>query len=294
MKDYIYLNYNIYVEKIYFSDNRHYFFINDYKIYIIKLKNEEISKVEKLIELTNNIYNKVKVNTFILNNTNKYFTKYDKDYIILMRVNNFENDFSLNYLYKFWNINSNIDSYNILDSWINEIDNLEKNVVEYNEEFPLIKKSINYYIGMAENAIELLNIYKLEIEKYNDSIGHKISYKLFDDNSLFDPFVFIRTNKMYDISNYIKYKFFKNETNYSEIETFLINNNDYENIFLFCNLLYPSVYFDLIKKIMIEKEEESKILSIIKLRKKYNKILIFCKKIVKNNINIQLINWIDK
>ena len=84
------------------------------------------------------------------------------------------------------------------------------------------------------------------------------------------------------------------ENNYNEIETFLINNNDYENIFLFCNLLYPSVYFDLIKKIMIEKEEESKILSIIKLRKKYNKILIFCKKIVKNNINIQLINWIDK
>jgi len=294
MKDFIYLNYNIYVEKIYSKDNKYFFFINDYKIYIKKIKKEEISKIEKLVLLTNNLYSKIKVNTFLLNNNNKYFTKHNEDFIVLIKVNNSENDFCLNDLIKFWDINLRIEKFNIIKEWMDEIDDIEKKLIEYNQEFPLIKKSINYYIGMAENALELLNNYKNQIEKYNDSIGHKISYRLFEDNNLYDPFIFIKTNKMYDISNYIKFKFLKNNINYNEIESFFINRDNYENVFLFCNLLYPSVYFDLIKKIMLEKEKEVKLLSMIKLRKKYNKLLIFCKKIVKNDKNIKLINWIDK
>ena len=294
MKDFIYLNYNIYVEKIYSKDNKYFFFINDYKIYIKKIKKEEISKIEKLVLLTNNLYSKIKVNTFLLNNNNKYFTKHNEDFIVLIKVNDSENDFCLNDLIKFWDINLRIEKFNIIKEWMDEIDDIEKKLIEYNQEFPLIKKSINYYIGMAENALELLNNYKNQIEKYNDSIGHKISYRLFEDNNLYDPFIFIKTNKMYDISNYIKFKFLKNNINYNEIESFFINRDNYENVFLFCNLLYPSVYFDLIKKIMLEKEKEVKLLSMIKLRKKYNKLLIFCKKIVKNDKNIKLINWIDK
>ena len=99
---------------------------------------------------------------------------------------------------------------------------------------------------------------------------------------------------MYDVSNYIKYIFLKNEIDYNEVESFFINGSEYENIFLFCNLLYPSVYFDLVKKILAGEEEESKIKLFINKIKKYNKLLRFCKKIVKNNKNIQLINWFDK
>ena len=294
MKDILYSNYDIRVDEIYIKNNKHFFFINNNKIYIYECSKEELDKINKLIIITNELYKIIKVNTFIKNKNNTFFTKHNENFIVLVKVNNIENDFDKNDIYKFWNINTNLDNYNIIDEWTKEVDDLENKMIEYNKEFQLIQESINYFIGMAENAIELLNDNKKIINNYNDSIGHKLSYELFNSNSLYNPFTFIKTNKMYDVSNYIKYIFLKNEIDYNEVESFFINGSEYENIFLFCNLLYPSVYFDLVKKILAGEEEESKIKLFINKIKKYNKLLRFCKKIVKNNKNIQLINWFDK
>ena len=292
MKDFIYLNYDLYVDKIYFN-KRYFFFASDYKIYIIKFNKDSLEGMNKLINLTNNLYTFIPVNTFLLNKNNEFISKYNDEYILLLRVNNIEKDFELNDIYKFWNINSNLDNYNILDDWMKIIDNLEKKLTTYNKEYPIIQKSVNYFIGLGENAIELLMDYNNQINNNNDSIGHKLSYELFNNNDLYDPFLFIKTNKMYDISNYIKYKFLKNEIDYNEIELFFLNGNEYENVFLFSCLLYPSIYFDLVNNILLEKEEEGKIELFIKRRKKYIKLLSFCKKIVKNNKNIKLINWFE-
>ena len=292
MKDFIYLNYDLYVDKIYFN-KRYFFFASDYKIYIIKFNKDSLEGMNKLISLTNNLYTFIPVNTFLLNKNNEFISKYNDEYILLLRVNNIEKDFELNDIYKFWNINSNLDNYNILDDWMKIIDNLEKKLTTYNKEYPIIQKSVNYFIGLGENAIELLMDYNNQINNNNDSIGHKLSYELFNNNDLYNPFLFIKTNKMYDISNYIKYKFLKNEIDYNEIELFFLNGNEYENVFLFSCLLYPSIYFDLVNNILLEKEEEGKIELFIKRRKKYIKLLSFCKKIVKNNKNIKLINWFE-
>lgn len=293
MKDFIYLNYDIFVDKIYLNYKYNFFFYNNYKVYIIKIKKEEINKIEKLIILTNDLYKYINVNTFLLNKDNNFISKYNDEYLCLIRVNNIENDFDLKDIHKFWNINSLLDDYNIIDDWEKEVDTLEQKLIEYNKEFLLIQNCINYFIGMAENAIQLLNDYSQIIDKHNDSIGHKISYELFNNNSLYDPLTFIKTNKMYDISNYIKYKFLRNELDYNEIESFFLNGNEYENVFLFSNLLYPNIFFDLVNNIMAEKVEEVKIQIFIKKRKNYIKLLSFCKKIVKNNKNIKLINWFN-
>ena len=157
MKDILYSNYDIRVDEIYIKNNKHFFFINNNKIYIYECRKDEIEKINKLIIITNELYKNIKVNTFIKNKNNTFFTKYNENFIVLVKVNNIENDFDKNDIYKFWNINTNLDNYNIIDEWTKEVDDLENKMIEYNKEFQLIQESINYFIGMAENAIELLN-----------------------------------------------------------------------------------------------------------------------------------------
>ena len=104
MKNFIFLNYNINIEKIYTDDEKKYFFINDTKIYIKKYGND-VKYLDTLVELTNQLYyNNLNVYTFLLNNENKYYTKKDNEYIILLKVNSFENDVNIDSLLKFQNI----------------------------------------------------------------------------------------------------------------------------------------------------------------------------------------------
>ena len=192
MKNFIFLNYNIEVDKIY---NNKYFFINDEKIYIIETDKKE-KDIDYLGILSNELFlHGIKVNTFIINNEKKYFTKKDNINIVLLRVNEYENDLDINDIIRFQNINTNLESTNIINKWTTIVDDLENELVDYNDEYPLIQNSIDYFIGMAENAISLLNNHKDKI--VNDSIGHINNYKEFNKCILNNPFNFIKINKMF-------------------------------------------------------------------------------------------------
>ena len=222
MDNFIFLNYNIKIDKIYNNYDEKYFFINDIKIYIKEYVGDT-NYLDTLVELTNNLYyNNIKVNTFILNNENKYYTRKDNKYIALLKVNTFEYDINIKNILKFHNIKNKLPEYNILNEWKEEVDTIEKQLIEYNQEYPLIQNSINYFIGLAENAIALLSKYEKEIINNNDSIGHKFGYKMYNSYKLGDPFNFIKVNKMYDLANFIKYKFYIKIINYDEI-TNIIN-----------------------------------------------------------------------
>jgi len=292
MKNFIFINYNINVDKIYYKNKNYFFYINNEKIIIIKYKGEE-SYIKELFELTNNLYYKnILVNTFILNNDNNYFTKKDDFYIVLLKVNEYENDISLNKLLLFNNISSNLKAFDLLKEWENEIDILENELIEYNKEYNDILNSVDYFIGMGENAIELMYNYENLISNNNNSIGHKLTYKLFDENSLNNPFLFIKANRMYDISNYIKYKFVLNDIDYNELDRIFTNLTEYEESYLFSCLMYPSVYFDIVKRVLLKEENEDKIKYFVNNIKKYTQLLSYCQNLVKNNDNIRLITWL--
>ena len=278
MKNYIYLNYGIKIDKIFVKGKEKYFFYNNTKYYIVE-NIKDINFVDNLFNLTNRLYyNNLTINTFILNNENKYLTNKDGNNICILKVNNMESNYTLDYINKFESFNCNLADYDIVNDWKKTVDNLEKEMIEYNKEFPIIQNSINYFIGMAENAISLLNNYKKEIINNNNSIGHKI--KLTNTN-LDNPFNFIKTNRMYDLSNYIQYKFYTNK-------------NDYEAIFLFSNLLFPKFYFDMVVDILNNIVNEEKLNVFINNIKNYKELLIYVQKRLKNVKEIQLISWISE
>ncbi len=295
MKNFIFLNYNIKVEKIY-SNEEKYFFINDTKIYIKEFKGNT-SYLDTLVEITNKLYySNIKVNTFLLNNEKKYYTKKDDEYIILLKVNSFENDVNINNILKFCNIKNDLPEYNILKEWKEEVDTIEKQLIEYNQEYPLIQNSINYFIGLAENAIALLSSYENEIIERSDSIGHKFGYKMYNLCKLGDPFIFIKVNKMYDLSNFVKYNFYIKNIDYDEIDNIInkLSTSEYEKVYFFASMLYPNIYFDLIKKILAGNEDEDKLNLFLNNIKNYNNMLINCQNMIKNVKIIKLISWLGE
>jgi hypothetical protein len=293
MKNFILINYNVNVDKIYIKDDTKYFFINNERVYIFE-SNIDSKEIDNLVNISNDLYRKgIKVYTFILNNDNKFYTEKDDKKIALLKVNDFEDKIDLEKISKFKHIQNNLKNINILDEWIREVDDLEKELLDYNKEYQIVQKSINYFIGCAENSIELIDNYKQQINSNNDSIGHLVDFKLYNKCILDNPFTFVRINSMYDISNYIKYKFFRNEINYDEIEYIINGNNEYENAFLFASLLYPNVYFDLVKKVLNEEEKENKINFFINRISSYKELLIYIQKNIKNVKHIKLIHWLS-
>ena len=291
MKNFLFNNYSIKIDKIY-NDNNKYFFICDEKIFIIET-NSNKDYLDKLFDLTNNMYsNGIMVETFIINNNGEPYTKRNNSYIILLKDNNRIDNITIKDILLFQNVNNNLELYNILEEWKKEVDIIEEEMIEYNKEYQLIQNSLDYFIGLAENAIELVYEIRNELNSISNSIGHKLFYKMFDNYKLWDPFTFIKVNKMYDISNYIKYKFYKNELDYEEIDKYLNSINDVEKIYLFSCLLYPNIYFDLVKSVLLEEEKEEKINIFIKRINDYKELLIYFKNKYKSVNVINLINWI--
>lgn len=294
MKNIIFNNYNISVKRIYIKNNQKYFFYNNTKIYIICNKN--YNNIDELFNTSNRLYDMgIKVNTFILNTMGKSYTKYKNGYISLLKVNNFEEYIDLEDIKKFEDIINNIPEYDILKDWKDNIDYLEKNIIEYDDEYPTIQKSINFYIGIGENAIQILEKYNSQISRNNNSIGHLVTYKIFSDGELYNPFSFIKTNRTYDLSNYIKYKFLNNDINYSEID-FILNNlifNGYEAVFFFSNILYPNIYFDLLKRIIDNQVDESLLEKYLKYRNNYRKLVVYIKKYLEEKDDeIKKLKWL--
>ena len=293
MKNFIKKNYNLNPKKIYKKNNQYFFFSNSEKIYIIKTKKDK-NELNKLFQLSNELYKyNVPVMTFILNNNGEYLCKKDSDSIILLKNNtiNDNENITLDDIFKY-NINTDIiKEYNIVSEWEKNIDDLENEMTEYNKEFPTIQNSLDYFIGLSENAIQLIKNIKI----INDSLGHNLYLNEYNKDNYNNPLNIIKTNRMYDISKYLKYKFYFDVINYDELYYVIKNNiNDIDNlIFFFSAMLYQDDYFECVKNILNGISEEKELLIYIKNINKYEELLKYIKDNLHNIKYIEDITWLD-
>lgn len=292
MKNFIKSNYNIYPKKIYKKGNSYFFFSNNEKIFILKTFKDE-KYLKKIIDLSNDIYkNNIYISTFLLNVEGKFYTKKDDYYIILLKYNDIScdeiilNDIKTNEI-----INDiQIDKYNLINNFEKEIDSLEKEMTEYNKEFLIIQKSIDYFIGLSENGIQLLKMIKLKEE----NLCHNLNIEKYNKYEFNNPFNLIKTNKMYDYACYFKYKFYDKSIDYEELYKITINSNKEDLICFYACLLYQKEYFDCVKEILLDKKEEKELEKYINEVNNYKELLKYIKNILKHISEIQQIEWIDK
>ena len=293
MKNFIKQNYNLYPSKIYKNKNCYFFFSNNEKILIFEVK-KEIKNIDELVKISNNLYfNGIKVATFLLNKDNKYYTKKDDNYIVLLKCNDIKsNDINIKEIKKYiLNNNIIINKLDIIKKMENTIDTLENEMTEYNKEYPIIQDSLNYFIGMSENAIQMLKGIKFS-EEY---LGHALNVDSFNIEELNNPLNFVMCNKMHDICLYFKYRFYKEYIDYEELYSVIKdkNNTKEELIYFFCEMLYQGEYFNEVKNVLLNKKEEKILFIYINKINEYKKLLKYIKDNLHNISEIMELQWID-
>ena len=292
MKNFIKANYNMYPNKIYKKNNIYFFFSENEKIIIIKT-NKDNKYLDNLVKISNQIYNNgILVSTFILNNNNEYYTKKDNDYIVLLKYNDVNvDDLNIKDIIKY-NINDelNLEKLDLVKEMEKKIDTLESEMTEYNKEYPIIQESLNYFIGLSENAIQMLK----NININNNSLAHNIEVDKFNIYELNNPFNLIVSNKMYDVALYFKYKFYNDYIDYDELYNILINNKKEDLICFYALMLYQKEYFDDVKQVLLNKKDEKTLLNYINNINKYKELLKYIKNSLHNINEILELEWIDK
>lgn len=276
MKNAINYYYNLMPDYVHQSETKYYFEYNNSK-YIFQECRRTIEEVYQLYNLSIYLYNKkIYLHQIILNNSNELVTRInDKIYILMKVINKNErkiNISDLNAFYKFTVPTFElIDKSNWHDLWIKKIDYVEYQIDENRKKYTCIINSIDFFIGITENAIQLLHE-KINSNLYVSHIRIKLNMQV---EELYNPLNIIIDSKARDIGEYIKntiYDIDNIEEYFYNIEReFKLSNNELK--LLFIRIIFPSNYFDLCEN-TLRNESNSNSFDVMN-----NKIIYYEKKI---------------
>ena len=300
MKNLILLLYNLDITDIKKIYNNYYFTYQNSNFIVMEYK-RDLKQIESLYKLNKEMLKLgYPVHEIIITRDYNIIFEYDGKNYALMRLNIKENRLitikdiiSFNCIINSQILND-LDNTNWPKYWEKKIDYIEYQFNEVKENYKIINESINYYIGIWENAISYYN------DNFNDiNIKKVICHKRLNTNTtlidFYNPLEYVIDYKMRDIGEYLKsYVLDKNFT-ITEINNILNKLNlSYSSIILLISrVMFPSLYFDQYEKIIIDHEEEETIKEIIKKHDNYHALIktIFKKYL---NYNIPIIYWILK
>jgi hypothetical protein len=164
MKEIIEFNYNIIIDELFEAENLYYFYYqNDIYIFINYNRNiEELNDITKCLDELKQ--RNIPIMPIMLNKNNQLITK-DKEYnyVLLKCLKNYYQNVDFmeiienNKKLKLNDTSSNLYRNNWSKLWQDKIDYLEYQISELGHDKEIIINSFSYYIGLAENAIELVN-----------------------------------------------------------------------------------------------------------------------------------------
>lgn len=301
MKESIEYYYNLTIDELFIEKDVYHFKLENRDFYF-NYFSRDVKDLEDIIKCNIELKNHG-INTHIIlkNINNDYLTKIeDQNYILIEVINKGEiisiSDI-IDYNRKFILIDSsNLYRNNWSYLWQTKIDYIESQLKEIKTNI-IIENSIDYYIGLAENAIYYVNIIE---KKYPISNLDKIvlsrkriyfpNYKL----NYLNPLSFIFDLEVRDVAEYIKSYFFAGENAMVELETFLKSTHltTYSYNMLFARLLYPSYYFDIYEKIVNTNDKSEKILKVISLNEEYEKFLKKAYELISKYAPLENIEWL--
>ncbi|MEG1143246.1 MAG: hypothetical protein RSD96_01475 [Bacilli bacterium] len=293
MKSIINHYYNLYPTDIKEENDNYYFIIND-KSFVLHIYLENIKNLDDLVKVSNELVSIDKnFSSFIKTINNEFYIKHNDNYYCLLLINN-KNKININtivnfLLYKqFIKENTKKIDWNIL--WGKRVDEIEKKLIEYNLEYPLVILSASYYIGLAENAIAYFN--NIEHISNNITLVHK---RLNKEMDFYNPLNIMYDYNIRDISEYIISSFFKDDIDlnsiFSSISRLGLSSYDYQ--LLYSRLLYPSYYFDMIEKIMNDEIPINNLYNIIDKVSQYELLLKEVIIYIKSSYFIESIEWLE-
>lgn len=291
MKNAIKYYYNLDVDSIRQIDTTYYLLINNVNYILCECDLVELEKIEKYL------YNNYKFHNLILTFDKKIGIIYNNKNYCLFKINTIFRKISLDDI-----LNSNLlissDGSSLIDRWIElwsvHIDYIENQMQEMNSNYNYLKRVINYYIGLAETAVQFLkSINKQSIPLYLVHKRVRYTTNLVD---LYNPSFLVIDTRIRDIAEYFKdIFFFKDdlESNIiSNIKMLLPNYTNMEKQLFFARMIYPTYFFDKYEEIIQFHKNEKILDAIISKSDKYEKLLnaIFIE--IKKTTYIQNIDWL--
>ena len=227
-------------------------FISNNDHYYLMLENGKFQQamlIDKIMKL-----NKIDIYDFIVNKNFQYITLIDnKSYVLLkLLVEKTEKEIDLNDLLLFANLTLNFTSeLRWIDKWIQKTDALESNRSELLSKNETLEKTLDYYLGISENAIMYVKYHSSNIGKfYQLHLQHeRLNTKTRKYIMFYNPFYIIFDIRVRDISELIK-QYILEGKNYKKllkeiIEIMKINSNEIGLIV--SRIMFPTYYFDFIE-----------------------------------------------
>ena len=311
MNNYIDYYYNLYPNTIEKVGRNYRFFLNNEKYYIIMYE-RNLEEMDTLVKLNKEMIERGSlVHEIVLTKDGKAVFLCDNNSYALLRVYINENiPIKIEDIFYMLDYNDTIKPNNIIgrmnwaNLWSSKVDYFEYHIGHLIKKYPYIYKTIDYYLGLAENAISYVKDIKMPASLI--SICHRrigVRSTLFD---LYNPFNLVIDYKVRDVAEYIKSVFFYGENSCVEgvvnSENMIVNkcNIILERIFkkyifdnealklLFARLLFPSYYFDLYENVIDNSLNENVISCIIKKSSAYEEFL----KIILLKTPIPYVEWL--
>ena len=251
MKNVIYNYYNILVEELNKENNNYFFYFNNelYLFYLVENNTEVVSEVYKFYRNNN-----IECYEIIMNKDNNLFSNIDGKNYSLLKIKGilkFEVKFDD---MKFYPIDKN--GYNWGKLWGDRLDYYEIQLRELGFNYQTVLNSFGFFSGLAENAILY---YNLSLKKFGNEeslvgiVHNRLKYPcyLIDYNN---PLNFVIDYSVRDISEYLKSYAMSDNFNIDNVFILLdrLNVNNLMFNLLYSRLLYPTFYFDIFDKIILE------------------------------------------
>ncbi len=276
--------------------NDNYYFNYAYNNYVVQIYNRDIEEAIEIyylnLELLSNGFIGYEI---ILTKDNDVLFLYEGVYYILMKFPNIKNriityEDVINFNYIPNTMFKKLDKSNWGITWSNKIDFIEYQFDQVRNRYSIIDDSIDYFIGIWENAISYYNDNNINSER---CVCHKRVSTNMDLLDFTNPLNFVIDYKERDLGEYLKsFVISKNYSNASLDR--MINFSDRDSVVLVISrILFPSYYFDLYEDIILGNKDEHEIHDVISKR---NNVLYLINYILfrYSNLNITDIEWIKK
>lgn len=258
-------------------------------IYIIcRVYNEK--EVLELYEITRGIPFFYK---FIPNKDGSIFTMYQDFIFVLLKINDKssmitqnKNQISLDENKKYY-----LDRSDWYELWTRKNDYYEYQYQHIKGKYKVIDESINYYIGLAENAISYIANIPINL-KEQEKKG--LYPKRLLESEYHNPLNYVIDYKERGLSETLKYLFLNKKYLSQNIEKIILSYNCTETGYklLYGRMLYPSMYFDIYDKVINDFENEKELVNVIKRLKEYEEYLKEIYRIISKYTKIKNIDWL--
>lgn len=297
MKNAINYYYDLFPDDIHQTKDYYTFLVNNVSYLFLPYK-RNLDDLSSLYQFSQSLlYMGVPMQQIVLNRMNKLFTSINNTPFVMLKVYVTSRDcIILNDILKFQKYTNSVvkEAFSIqklFQLWTEKIDYFEYQVSQFGMQFPSVRESFNYFVGLSETAISLLN----EIDEKNITMAvshrrvkfHTTFYQLY--NSL--EIVF--DSKVRDVVEY-----FKDKSLYCDCVDEMLYYLESEHlskdevILFFARFLFPTFYFDIYERVIAKEVAEDKIKVAIDFIPRYEQNLEQLYLFLKNRYSFLEIEWL--